>query len=65
MKHFDNYAGAEKYAENSSKKNNEDRYVAKANVSINGIAYYVYDKITDVDGGEKILAHFKNGERCN
>lgn len=63
MKHFDNYAGAEKYAENSSRKHNADRYVTKAKVSIHGVAYFVYKNIDEVENGEKILAHFKNGER--
>jgi len=63
MKAFDNFAAAENYAENSSKKHDTDRYVAKANVIKSGIKYYVYESASDIDHGEKLLSHFKSGER--
>lgn len=57
MKYFENIGGAMKYAENSSRKHEADRYVVK---STNG--YYVYET-DDINDWEEIIAHFKNGER--
>lgn len=63
MKQFEGLNGAEAYAINSSKKHNTDRYVTKTNVLNQGIRYFVYEKKDDIDAGEKLLSHFKNGER--
>ena len=63
MKMFEGLSTAEGYAWNSSKKHNADRYVTKTNVLNQGIRYFVYEKKEDIDAGEKLLAHFKNGER--
>lgn len=57
MKYFDTIGGAHKYAENSSRKHQSDRYVIKA---LNG--YYVIES-DDTNEGEEIIAHFKNGEK--
>lgn len=58
MKPFDTIGAAYKYAENSSRKNNADRYVVKA-LTI----YYVVNDPDDINERETILAHFKNGEK--
>lgn len=60
MKYFDNAGGAHKYAENSSRKYNEDRYVAKA---LRG--FYVINNIDSMEEIEEIIAHYKNGERIS
>jgi len=63
MKQFEGLAGAEAYAANSSKKHSADRYVTKVNVLNEGVRYFVYQRKEDIDAGEKIISHFKNGER--
>lgn len=63
MKAFEGLAGAENYAQNSSKKHNATRYVTKATLINTGIVYYVYESLQDIDAGEKIISTFKNGER--
>ena len=57
MKYFTDIAGAHKYAENSSRKHEEDRYVVK---TLNG--YYVSED-DDINDGESIIAHYKDGEK--
>lgn len=57
MKYFDNIGGAHKYAENSSRKHETARYVIKA---LNG--YYVTES-DDINEGEEIIAHYKNGQK--
>ncbi len=63
MKQFNGLNGAEAYAANSSKKHNADRYVTKSVLINEGVRYFVYEKKSDIDDGEKLLSHFKNGER--
>lgn len=58
MKQFDSLGGAHKYAENSSRKHSEDRWVIKA---LN--TYYVVGSANDIDDLETIVAHYKNGEK--
>lgn len=58
MKYFDSLGGAHKYAENSSRKHQDDKYVVKALNS-----YYVVDEISDLDDLEELIAHYKNGEK--
>ena len=58
MKQFDSIGGAHKYAENSSRKHSEDRYVVKALTT-----YYVVSNINQIDDLETIIAHYKNGEK--
>jgi len=62
-KMFEGLSGAEAYATNSSKKHNTDRFVAKSKVLNTGIRYFVYEKLEDIEEGEKLLSHFKNGVR--
>ena len=50
---------AEYYSKNSSKKHQSTKYITKAH----GNVYYVYDKLEDIDKGEKLIATFKNGEK--
>lgn len=57
MKYFDTLGGAHAYAKNSSKKHEADRYVVK---SFKG--WYVIED-TDINEGETIIAHYKNGEQ--
>lgn len=58
MKAFNSISGAHKYAENSSRKHEDDKYVVKALNS-----YYVIDDISDMEDFEKLIAHYKNGEK--
>jgi len=57
MKPFNDIGGAMKYAENSSRKHEADRYVVKA------INIYYVSEDDDINEGESIVAHFKNGEK--
>lgn len=57
MKFFPNTGGAYKYAENASKKYEDDRYVVMCTAG-----FYV-QKHDAIDEGESIIAHYKNGER--
>lgn len=63
MNHFEGLAGAENYAQNSSKKHNATRYVTKTTLINTGVVYYVYESDEDIDKGEKLISIFKNGER--
>ncbi len=63
MQQFEGLAGAENYAQNSSKKHNGTRYVTKTTVINIGISYFVYESDEDIDKGEKLISIFKNGER--
>lgn len=58
MKAFSSIAGAHKYAENSSRLHQHDKYVVKALNS-----YYVIDDISDMEDFEELIAHYKNGEK--
>lgn len=57
QKQFKDIPGAMKYAENSSKKNEAERYVVKSATS-----YYVSDN-KDINDWETIVGHYKNGEK--
>lgn len=58
MKQFKDISGANKYAENSSRKNEADRYV------VWGLTcYYVVGDKDDINEGEQIVTHYKNGEK--
>lgn len=63
MKQFTGLSQAESYAEGSSKKHNDFRYVAKSKLVNSGIVYFVYEKMGDLDNWEKIISTFKNGVR--
>jgi len=58
MKQFKEVGGAMEYAKNASKKYETDYYVVETFIGI----YYVSES-KDLDAGEKIIAHFKNGEK--
>lgn len=57
MKYFESLAGAHKYAENASRKYEDERYVVRILTN-----YYVTDS-PNVDDGEEIVAHYKNGTK--
>lgn len=57
QKQFKDIGGAIKYAENSSRKNETDRFVIKSNT-----VYYVSED-KDINDWETIVAHYKNGEK--
>lgn len=57
MKYFDSIGGAHKYAENSSKKHESDRYVIKS------LSKYYVQEDNEIAKGEEIIAHYKNGEK--
>lgn len=57
MRYFDTLSGAHAYAKNSSNKHSADRYVVK---SFKG--WYVSED-NDINDGETIVAHYKNGEQ--
>lgn len=63
MKQFTGLSQAEAYAENSSKKHGETRYVTKSMMINVGVVYFVYEKKEDIDSWEKIITVFKNGDR--
>lgn len=63
MRYFEGLAGAENYAQNSSKKHNGTRYVTKTTVINIGVSYFVYEEWEELDAGEKLISTFKNGER--
>lgn len=57
QKQFKDISGANKYAENSSRKHEADRYVVKS-----GTVFYVsVDR--DINDWEQIVTHYKNGEK--
>jgi hypothetical protein len=58
QKQFKDISGANKYAENSSRKHEADRYVVKA---LN--CYYVVTDRNDINEGEQVVTHYKNGEK--
>ena len=57
MKLFKDISGANKYAENSSRKHEADRYVVKS-----ATAYYVTED-KDINDWEQIFTHYKNGQK--
>lgn len=59
IKYFQSVAGAEKYAENASRKYEDDRYVIASSVE----GYYVQTDSQSIDTREMIIAHYKNGEK--
>lgn len=58
MKYFNTLSGAHKYAQNSSRKHETDRYVVQMLIG----EWYVNED-DDINDGEKIVAHYKSGEK--